>query len=156
MEEVGAGSERCGPRRRALPAVQRPGPGPAAAGTASVFAAGSAAGLDADVALAAVAETVAAVAETAAVDAEAVDADVETGAAVADTAAAAVDCVAADDLSVGGSAAAVAAAGSDSAVAVWHCRPLMAGRVQWVQAPGWASDQGPAGSTGRERREVRH
>lgn len=151
MEEPGAGSERCGPHWRALPAMQRPGPGPgpAAAGTAPVSAAGL------DVALAGVAEAVTADVETCA-------ADVETGAAVAaadDIAAAVVDCVAADDLGVGGFGAAavgVAVAGSDSAVAVWHCCPLAAGRVQWVQAPGWASDQGPAGSTGRKRREVRH
>lgn len=48
--------------------------------------------------------------------------------------------------------AAADAAGTVCVAAVWRC--LAAGRVRWVQAPGWASDQGPAGSRGR--REVRH
>ncbi len=181
VEEPGAGSEHCDPDRRALPGKRKPGAGPAAAGTASVSAAGSTvvdAGLAADTGLVDVAA--AGFAEAATVDVESVAADVEAvavAAAAAETVAeavaaaaaaaaaesgvagcaAAVDCVAAADLVVGSSAAvAVVVAGTVSVVAVWRCCPLMAGRVQWAQAPGWASDLGPAGSTGRKRREVRH
>lgn len=172
MVEREAGGERQGWHQRAVPGQWRrkwrtgPGPGPvlgAAVGTAAASDAGSAVAQSQIEFVAEVAAVepvggfvadVEGVAVAAAVD-EAVVFD-GTVAAESEAAgcAAAVDCVVVDDLVVGGFAAAAvvaAAVGTVSVAVVWRCPPV-AWRVQWVQAPEWASDLGPAGSMGKRIR----